>query len=203
MNLGLETGTAAPALIAALESPARAARLWAERSLPKGAVCFHPGDVSSDVFLLLAGLVKLTYTTQTGDEWIKSFVIDQGVFSAIGDGAPATGATYGATCLEPCRFIRLPRAFVEQTVAQDDAARSAYAGFSAWVLARKQAREAALLTLDAEARYRALLAHAPLVLARLPQGDIARFLGITPIAFSRIKRRVAQTGSISPSARLA
>ena len=28
-------------------------------------------------------------------------------------------------------------------------------------------------------------------LARLPQGDVARFIGVTPVAFSRIKRRVA------------
>jgi hypothetical protein len=40
-------------------------------------------------------------------------------------------------------------------------------------------------------RYRRRLAdHAPLV-ARLPQGDIARIFGITPVELSRIKRRVA------------
>ena len=68
--------------------------------------------------------------------------------------------------------------------------REAALTFSAWVLRRKQAREAALLSMTPEARYRALLTHAPDALARLPQGDIARFLGITPIAFSRIKRRM-------------
>ncbi len=41
-----------------------------------------------------------------------------------------------------------------------------------------------------EARYLALRAGAPEALARLPQGDVARFLGVTPVAFSRIKRRV-------------
>lgn len=42
-----------------------------------------------------------------------------------------------------------------------------------------------------EDRYRALQGNAADALARLAQGDIARFLGITPIAFSRIKRRMA------------
>jgi hypothetical protein len=45
-----------------------------------------------------------------------------------------------------------------------------------------------------EARLRAVLSGAPDIAARLPQGDIARFIGVTPVAFSRIKRRIAQSG---------
>jgi len=41
-----------------------------------------------------------------------------------------------------------------------------------------------------EARYRLLRTGAAAALARLPQGDVARFLGVTPVAFSRIKRRL-------------
>lgn len=192
MNLGLETGTAAPALITALRPVAESARLWSERSLPKGAPVFAPADGGDDVFLLLSGLVKLVYTTETGEDWIKSFVLDQGVFSGRGASDALIGESYGAVCLEPCRFVRLPRRIVEQAVAADPGVAAAYAAFAAWVLARKQAREAALLTLTPEARYRALCTHAPKALARLPQGDVARFLGVTPVAFSRIKRRIAQ-----------
>jgi CRP-like cAMP-binding protein len=188
MNLGLETGRAAPALIAALRPKAVVARLWAERSLPKGAPVFAAADGSDDVFLLLSGLVKLVYTTAEGEDWIKSFILDQGVFS--GRGATDAGESYGAVCLEPCRFVRLPRGFVQGTVAADAGLSARYAEFAEWVLARKQAREAALLTMTPEARYLALRAGAPKALARLPQGDVARFLGVTPVAFSRIKRRV-------------
>lgn len=192
MNLGLETGEAAPALIAALKPGAEAARLWSERTLPRGAAVFAAADGSDDVVMLLSGLVKLVYTTEGGEDWIKSFILDQGVFSGRGASDAAPGESYGAVCLEPCRFVRLPRRFVETSVADDATVRAAYGAFSAWVLARKQAREAALLTLSPEARYRALLTAAPEVLARLPQGDVARFLGITPVAFSRIKRRLRE-----------
>lgn len=191
MNLGLETGTAAPALIAALRPHAEAARLWLPRDLPKATAAFAPGDETADVFLLLSGLVKLVYTTEDGEAWIKSFILNQGVFSGRGASDAAPGESYGAECLEACRIVRLPRPFVQKAVAGDAAVRSAYDAFAAWVLARKQAREAALLTLTPEARYRALRTHAPDALARLPQGDVARFIGVTPVAFSRIKRRVA------------
>ena len=190
MNLGLEAGQEAPTLLGALSAPAQTARLWSVRTLPKGAACFAPGDASSDVFLLLSGLVKLVYTTEDGEDWIKSFIFDRGVFSGSGASDALRGERYGAVCLEPCRFVRLPRPFVEVLVTTDQAVGRAYADFSAWVLARKQAREAALLTMTPEARYRALLTQAPHSLSRLSQGDIARFLGITPVALSRIKRRV-------------
>jgi CRP-like cAMP-binding protein len=193
-------------LVAALKPEAGAARLWAVRELGKGAAAFAPGDRSGDVYLLVEGLVRLVYTTESGEAWIKSFIIDCGVFSGRGAGN-AGDESYGAECVEPCRVVRLPRAFVAECVARDAGVRAAYDAFQAWVLARKQAREAALLTLTPEARLRAVLAVAPDVAARLPQGDIARFIGVTPVAFSRIKRRIAQvvdqTGSMSPSARKA
>jgi CRP-like cAMP-binding protein len=90
-------------------------------------------------------------------------------------------------------IARLPRPFVEARVAEDTATRAAFLAFSTWVLRRKQAREEALLCLSAEDRYRRMRADHPTLVARLPQGDIARFLGITPVAFSRVKRRVAGT----------
>lgn len=195
MNLGLETGTAAPALIAALRAPAEAARLWAVRDLAKGGTAFAPGDESGDVYLLLSGLVRLVYATEAGEAWIKSFIIDCGVFS--GRGAAEGGEGYGAEAVERCRFVRLPRDFVSDLIAGDAEVRAAYAGFLIWVLARKQAREAALLTMTAEARLRAVLAAAPAIVKRLPQGDIARFIGVTPVAFSRIKRRIG-AASVGP-----
>ena len=202
MNLGLETGSAAPALVAALRPRAEAARLWAERTLPKGCTAFAPGDRSGDVYLLLQGLMRLVYTTEAGDAWIKSFIVDCGVFSGRG-GSDAGEDGWGAEAVEPCRFVRLPRAFVADLIASDETVRAAYAGFQSWVLARKQMREAALLTTTPEARLRAILTHAAPIAARLPQGDLARFIGVTPVAFSRIKRRIGQTGSMSPSARKA
>lgn len=186
MNLGLETGTAAPALIAALRPHLERQRLWKPGHLPRGAVLFGPDAAAGEIVLLLSGLVKLVYTTPDGDDWIKSFVLDEGVFAAAeGDGAP-----YGAVCIEDSALLRVPRAVLDTATATDASVREAAMAFSNWVLRRKQSREAALLSMTAEARYRALLDHAPKTLDRLPQGDIARFLGITPIAFSRIKRRM-------------
>jgi CRP-like cAMP-binding protein len=85
----------------------------------------------------------------------------------------------------------LPRDIVAEAVSHNPAVQAAYLGFTAWMMRRKQEREAGLPCASAEARYRSLLSTSAGVLARLPQGDIARYLGVTPVAFSRIKRRIA------------
>ncbi len=192
MNLGLETGTAAKDLIAALREATAGRISWAARAWAKSAAIFAQGDPAGGVFVLQKGLVKLTYGTETGEEWIKSFIVDTGVFAAT-DGEDSTG-TYAARCLEPSEVIWLPRAIVAEAVGRDPATRAAYLAFTGWILRRKQEREAALLCATPEARYRQLQSTSGAVLARLPQGDIARYLGVTPIAFSRIKRRIAEAG---------
>jgi CRP-like cAMP-binding protein len=194
MNLGLETGPEAQALIAALQT-FLPDRLWTERGFARGSLIFAQGDPAEDICILRSGLVKLTYTTADGQEWIKSIVADIGVFAGS-DGDK--GTAYSAECVEPCAVVRLPRAAVADVLVESPAMQALHAAFLGWMARRKQAREAALLCASAEERYRSLLTSSPAILARLPQGDIARYLGVTPVAFSRIKRRIAAGGPRLP-----
>jgi CRP-like cAMP-binding protein len=54
---------------------------------------------------------------------------------------------------------------------------------------KKERREYEFLCLSAEKRYRLLLENMPDLLKKITQNDIARYLGITPVALSRIKNR--------------
>ncbi|MEN9408798.1 MAG: hypothetical protein RL216_772 [Pseudomonadota bacterium] len=67
---------------------------------------------------------------------------------------------------------------------------AAHGATAACCPARNQARGAALSTMMPNARYLAPFAGAAPARARLPQGLLARFLGITPVAFLCIKRRL-------------
>lgn len=183
MNPGLATGEEARALIAAL-CAAVPARAWAHASFARGEMVLAQGDRAGGVHVLTRGLLKLTYTTEDGQEWIKSIVADEGIF------AGGEEVAYGAQALEACEVARLSDAVVAAAMAVPEV-RAAHAAFLGWMTRRKQAREAALLCQSAEARYRDLCRTSGPILARLPQGDIARYLGITPVAFSRIKRRIA------------
>ena len=54
---------------------------------------------------------------------------------------------------------------------------------------KKERREKEFLTESAETRYRMLVDQSPGLLDKVRQKDIARYLGITPVALSRIRAR--------------
>lgn len=136
--------------------------------------------------VLTSGLAKLTYLTQAGDEWVKSFIVDQGVFGAI----ESEVSRFGAVAIEKCTVARVPAGWARDAIEADQQLAAEVATFSRWLIERKQQREEALLCDTVESRYREMLTADAELLERLPQSDIARYLRVTPIAFSRIKRRV-------------
>ena len=189
MNLGSDPDPEPATLIAALRRMATPLGLWRPKALRKAEVVFDQEAAADAVFVLQSGLVKLIYRTEDGNEWVKSFVVDAGVFAPQSLEGPAS---YAAVCLEPSQVVRLPMVQVAGAMEPDAGLREAYFAFSAWLMRKKQLREVSLLGAAPEARYLALLRDQPQLVARLQQGDIARHLGITPVAFSRIKRRLAE-----------
>lgn len=167
---------------------------WLPRAKPKGSVLIRQGHESAGLFVLQKGLVKLAYQTAGGDEWIKSFIADPGLFAASDPWSAHVPSRFTAECLEACDVVHLPLAWAGVQIAREPRLVAAYAGFSAWVRRRKELREEALLCDSAEERYRSFLATMPDLARRLRQCDIARFMRITPIALSRIKRRIATRG---------
>jgi hypothetical protein len=69
------------------------------------------------------------------------------------------------------------------------AARNGDRRLPAYVWDKKERREREFLTESAEARYQMLLEDSPGLFDKVKQKDIARYLGITPVALSRIRGR--------------
>jgi len=57
---------------------------------------------------------------------------------------------------------------------------------------KKERREYEFLCLSAEERYQLIREQTPDLLDRVTQNDIARYLGITPVALSRIRARTSR-----------
>ena len=165
----------------------RAARdgIWREHAVAAGRAIFDPDTAQRDVFVLVGGLVKLSYLSANGTEAIKSFVVDEGIF-----GREEGGVDFGACAVEPSRVVRLPEQWVVRQTDASAGLRQSYTLFVNWLRQRKAERERMLLCLTAGERLLQFLEAEGDLVRRLPQGDIARYLGITPIAFSRLKRRL-------------
>lgn len=193
MNPGLEaTNFDVEAMVAAVRQMAQHDRIWRSELRPQGSVLLAQGDISSSIFMLESGLVKLSYETADGGERIKSFVADRGVFGSHWPPSGDHESRFAARCLESSQIAILPAEWVKSKIAADPQLQATVAKFSEWIYLRKQSREEALLCETAEQRYLSFLASNTALAQRLNQADIARYLGVTPIAFSRIKKRVLQ-----------
>jgi CRP-like cAMP-binding protein len=171
--------------IAMLQDRAATSGIWKVERYARGTELLTQGAPCDEILVLTSGLVKLTYLASTGDEWIKRFIADAGLFGALDEGE----SRFGATAIETIDLARLPSSWVKRAVADDRLLFEQSVKFREWLIARKQQREEALLCDSVEVRYRRMLDEEAPLLARLSQGDIARYLRVTPIAFSRIKRR--------------
>lgn len=158
------------------------------RRLPKGAEL--PGG---SLWFVEQGLLRSYWLDAQGQERNRGFHAELDWAGSLHDGAGAgTGAgagELGLQALEPSELVELPRAQLAQWQQQDDVALALARalGFHIEQLAR---REASLLLESATQRYQRLLAERPELLARVPQHQLASYLAITPVALSRIRRRL-------------
>ncbi len=179
-------------LMAQILTHPRLEGLGRELRFAKGEHLFFQGELCRDVFCMRHGLVKLYFNTLEGKEWIKSFIADRGLLGSRISQALHHPSPFSALCLEETTVVRIPYDIFEEVCFSDMAMAQAIFRFTQWLGVRKELREYQLLCLSAEEGYREFIQSNPGLAVRLTQIDIARYLGITPIALSRIKKRITK-----------
>ncbi|MGB3544868.1 Crp/Fnr family transcriptional regulator [Rubrivirga sp.] len=166
----------------------------AERLVPvrleAGETLAIEGEVRRWVGFVREGALRYS-VLRDGTDHVTAFDFEgdvAGDLSGFFDGAPASQTI---TAVEPSALDVLTHdafaALVHQ-VPSLAAVRGAVAGM---LFDGARARAAELQQFSAEDRYRRLLARSPRVVQRVPLYHVASYLGVTPEALSRIRRRVA------------
>jgi CRP-like cAMP-binding protein len=160
------------------------------RRIDAGGAVFMQDVEHPFVYVVRTGLIKNVYFGEDGEDWIKSFSEEGFFFASIAALERGGRTSFAAIAVEPSVVERLPYALLEQLAGQDltwaRIVRRALLIFAE----RKEKRERELLTLKPEGRYRAFVGDAPGLEQRIPQRDLARHLGLTPVGLNRIVRRV-------------
>lgn len=162
------------------------------RRLAAGETLFDADRHWPWIAVVAQGLFKLVYLRDDGSERIKSFIDEGGFFASLTGLAPGGHATFSAVAMSDAEVELLGyEALLElgdRHLAWQRALRVAIEVYGA----RKEKRERELLTLKPEERYRRFQAEEPALAARIPQKDLALYLGVTPVALSRIRGRLAR-----------
>ena len=164
------------------------------RRLQPGQALFETDVPWPWLSIVRSGLVKLVYLRADGSERIKSFIAEGGFFASLAGLAAPGRTTFAAVALAPSVVEQLSYtqilALAERHLVWQKALRLGIEHYGA----RKEKRERELLTLTPEQRYRLFLAESPGLAGRVAQKDLALYLGITPVALSRMRGRMVRAG---------
>ncbi len=156
----------------------------------RGEYLFHQGDKNRRIYLVQTGFLKAYYLSGDGKENTKSFVVGGETIGSLKGIFGEGGSSFSLVCLERSTLIGIDFDTLYEHSQRDGELANDMVDFLLNFAMRKETREFELLCLPAEERYKRLLKTMPDLFDRVTQNDIARFLGVTPVGLSRIKKRV-------------
>ncbi len=159
------------------------------RQLEAGTRLFSSGEVLETLFFICSGLVRFFYLTPEGKEFNKNFVTAGDVATSLGSFLEARPSPFFAEALEETVVVALPMSFVRELSSADIDWERLINGFVLRLALQKERREASFLLESAAERYEIFLKEFASIAGRVPQYHIASYLGITPVALSRIRAR--------------
>ena len=155
-----------------------------------GEYLFRQGDHDQSLYIVNSGLLKAYYLSVDGKENIKSFILPGNNIGSLMASYAGKPSTFNLICLKPCQLTVLQFTAIYEASRTDAELSAAIVDFLLGFGIKKEVREYELLCLSAEDRYKRLVENTPDILNLVTHNEIARYLGITPVGLSRIKKRV-------------
>lgn len=163
-----------------------------ERRLEKQEFWSQPGEPVSHFGIVLEGLVRHFYVDAKGRESVKAFR-GPGEFSApYAEIILRRPSRTFIQALAPTRLLAFEVEGFEQLAADSLELQRLARRFVELHFVGKEQREYEFLQLSAEQRYAQFCAERPEHLSHIPQHQVASYIGITPVALSRIRARLAK-----------
>ncbi|KRF05485.1 hypothetical protein ASG89_20365 [Paenibacillus sp. Soil766] len=163
--------------------------LFTVTTLAKGEHLLRTGDHLSHLYFNLSGCFRLYYSTYDGKERIKSFCAANDFITSYSALLTDSPSPFSIQALEPAKLLRIFYPDFLTLIAEDPIWERLARKMAESLYVKKERREMQLLTLSAEDRYRSFLEEFGVLAKKIPQYYIASYLGITPVALSRIRAK--------------
>lgn len=157
-----------------------------------GEYLFRQGAPETSLYFVRSGLLKAYYLSEDGKENVKSFIATGDSIGSLMACYAGGTSTFSVVCLEKSELTAIDFPALQDAAATNLDVSKAVIELLLSFAIKKETREYELLCLSAEQRYRRLLERAPHLFECVTQNEIARYLGVTPVALSRIKQRLRQ-----------
>lgn len=163
------------------------------REFPKGTMLLRAGAIPTACYYNFKGLVREFYL-KDGEERTTQFYLEGEGISACLSGAERVPSPYYLECVEACtlsvltaeREVELYRRFPRlESICRVQTER---------LLLEYKAQMTRYITSSPEERYLHLKQQRPELLTRVPQYQLASYIGVKPESLSRIRRRLLERG---------
>ncbi len=163
------------------------------KNYKKGTVLLREGEYPTTCYLILKGLVRQYYLVDGEEKTIFFFAEDDSITSSTNANQRISSKFY-LECIEDCElsqmnyenelelYRRIPRIEKLCRLSLEEK------------LANYQEMFAQFMVSSPEERYKNLMITRPDLLNRVPQYQLASYLGVKPESLSRIRKRIAAQG---------
>ncbi|WP_028612691.1 Crp/Fnr family transcriptional regulator [Paenibacillus harenae] len=153
----------------------------------KGTVLLRQGDVPAKCYFVLKGCVRQYSVDEGGKEITSNFYTEEQAISMFVHPKPSE---YAFMCLEDSCLVVGDLYTEEEMYRKHRQLELMTRKMIEESFGQMQEEFAAFIASTPEERFKSMLRNRPQLIDRVPQHQLASFLGLTPESLSRIKKRV-------------
>ncbi|NRB40875.1 MAG: Crp/Fnr family transcriptional regulator [Pseudomonadales bacterium] len=152
----------------------------------KGEMMIRQGDSAPHIFFLSTGLVRYMSISADGKEFTQAFVSAPSISGSTRAMTLNTEALFSIEVL----CLQTDWKTLMKTMQSQPGFLQAYNGLLEFMFIKKEEREYSLLQQSAEQRYLNFISENPQLHEKISLKNVASYIGITPIALSRIRKKL-------------
>jgi CRP-like cAMP-binding protein len=161
------------------------------RHLRKNEYFIRAGAVPDTMACIVSGIFRVFTVTESGEERTLAFRDEGRMLSAFSAFLEHTPSWYNIQALEESDLLCITLEQYASRLQGDSCWRLINTRYTQMLFVEKERRESELLSDDAPTRYEKFQARFPGTEERIRQYHVASYLGITPVALSRIRKKLA------------
>lgn len=158
--------------------------------LPKNSIVHQAGKVCDEVYFVNKGIIR-SYSKIEDREYIEAFFVEGDYLSDYSSFLTQSPGMSIIEALEETELIALDYASVQRLYKEIPALQKFGRLMAEFLFLLISERSNSLLFESPEQRYQKLVNKKSIILQRVPQYMIASYIGITPEALSRIRKRLS------------
>ena len=159
------------------------------RSVKKGTILLNEGSISKECYSVLQGCVR-QYYIKDGEEKTTAFFTEGHAVASFTSYINQIPAKHYLVCAEDCSLTVGSKEKEKQMIAEFPKLEPIIRSEMERNAGIAQEEMATFITSSPEERYINLLESRPKLLNRVPQHQIASYLGIKPESLSRLRKRI-------------